>query len=111
MRAPHNNQQLAAGGDAAAEELLALSHLINQAVGDAISGVLLVEASLRRRVVPDLGVWAALYDDLPSRQAKVVVPDRSAIRTSRAETRVEAPQGLQALIDEAVAAVPQGAGW
>jgi hypothetical protein len=41
-----------------------------QAVGDAISGILLVEVALRRRGwgLPD---WAALYADLPSRQSKV----------------------------------------
>ncbi len=40
-----------------------------QAVGDAMSGILLVEAALRRRGwgLPD---WGALYADLPSRQLK-----------------------------------------
>lgn len=50
--------------------MLALSELINQAVGDAISGILLVEAALRRRQW-GLAEWAALYTDLPSRQTKV----------------------------------------
>ena len=41
-----------------------------QAVGDALSGVLLVEAALRILgwSLPD---WAATYADLPSRQLKV----------------------------------------
>lgn len=55
---------------AAARELLALSEAINQAVGDAISGILLVEAALRRRQW-GLAEWAHLYTDLPSRQTKV----------------------------------------
>ena len=42
-----------------------------QAVGDAISGILLVEAALRRRSW-GLADWAALYDDLPSRQLQVI---------------------------------------
>lgn len=96
-----------AEGSQAARELLALSLLINQAVGDAISGILLVEAALRRRGW-GLADWAALYTDLPSRQLKVRVADRGAIQTSHAETRVAAPQGLQPLIDAAVAGVPSG---
>lgn len=61
--------QLAAESKAAAD-LLALSVVINQAVGDAISGILLVEAALRRRGW-GLAHWVALYTDLPSRQLKV----------------------------------------
>ena len=44
--------------------------VINQAVGDAISGILMVEAALRQRGW-GLPQWAALYADLPSRQLKV----------------------------------------
>lgn len=54
----------------AAKDLLALVDMINQAVGDALSGVLLVEAALSRRQW-GLNEWATLYDDLPSRQMKV----------------------------------------
>ena len=59
-----------AGESAAARDLLALAAVINQAVGDAISGILLVEIALRRRGW-GLDEWAALYTDLPSRQSKV----------------------------------------
>jgi phosphoacetylglucosamine mutase len=55
---------------AAARDLLSLAALINQAVGDAISGILLVEAALRQRGW-GLSEWAELYTDLPSRQMKV----------------------------------------
>ena len=41
-----------------------------QAVGDALSGVLLVEAALRI-LGWTLSDWAATYADLPSRQLKV----------------------------------------
>ena len=73
-----------------------------QAVGDALSGVLMVEAGLRRRQW-GLRQWAELYQDLPSRQTKVLVADRSVISTINAETQVASPPGLQALVDQAVA--------
>ena len=73
-----------------------------QAVGDALSGVLMVEAALRRRQW-GLEQWGQLYQDLPSRQSKVLVADRGVISTINAETQVAAPAGLQALIDQAVA--------
>ena len=88
-----------AGESRAAANLLALSVVINQAVGDALSGILLVEAALRRKAW-GLDAWAALYTDLPSRQAKVTVADRTVIVTTDAETRVAAPAGLQAAIDD-----------
>ena len=80
--------------------------LTMQAVGDALSGVLLVEAGLRRRQW-GLGQWAGLYQDLPSRQTKVLVADRSMITTINAETEVSSPAGLQALINQAVAGKAQ----
>jgi hypothetical protein len=46
--------------------ILAIGRLMNQAVGDAISGLLLVEAVLRCGT--SLEAWEGLYADLPSRQ-------------------------------------------
>ena len=43
-----------------------------QAVGDALSGVLLVEGALRI-LGWTLSDWAATYTDIPSRQLKVTV--------------------------------------
>lgn len=54
----------------AALRLLAVSKLINQAVGDALSGLLLVETILRH-MGWSIHQWNALYQDLPSRQLKV----------------------------------------
>lgn len=99
--------RLVAGESAAAAELLALDGVINAAVGDAISGILLVEAALRRKGW-GLEQWAELYSDLPSRQLKVKVADRSVIATTDAERRVAAPAALQEAIDKAVAGVPSG---
>ena len=58
------------GQQEAAVKLLALADMVNQAVGDALSGLLLVEAALRRKAW-GLIEWAELYTDLPSRQLKV----------------------------------------
>lgn len=85
----------------AASELLALNGVVNPAVGDAISGILLVEAALRRKGW-DLQRWASLYSDLPSRQLKVRVADRSVIKTTDAERKVAQPLGMQQQIDAVV---------
>lgn len=54
----------------ALRKLRALTEVMNPAVGDALSGVLAVEAVLRLRGW-GLDEWDALYADLPSRQLKV----------------------------------------
>lgn len=59
-----------AGSSKAARELLAVAEMVNQAVGDAISGILLVEAALRRRQW-GLKELAGIYSDLPSCMLKV----------------------------------------
>jgi phosphoacetylglucosamine mutase len=96
-----------AGENSAATELLALNSVINAAVGDAVSGILIVEAALRRKKW-SLEQWAGLYADLPSCQMKVKVADRSVISTTDAERRVAEPKALQDKIDELVAGVPGG---
>jgi phosphoacetylglucosamine mutase len=72
-------------------QLLAVSRLMNQAVGDAISGLLLCDAVLRSGT--SLADWQALYTDLPSRQLKLVVADRTVITTTDAERRCVSPAG------------------
>jgi phosphoacetylglucosamine mutase len=63
---------LVSGSEAekAALRLLAVSKLINQSVGDALSGVLLVEVILKH-MGWSIHIWNELYHDLPSRQLKV----------------------------------------
>lgn len=56
--------------ETAALRLLAVSKLINQAIGDALSGLLLVEAILQH-MGWSIRRWSELYQDLPSRQLKV----------------------------------------
>ncbi|CAM9385398.1 unnamed protein product [Scytosiphon promiscuus] len=98
-------------GDASIEQsvrrLLSSATLINQAVGDALSDLLFCEAVLRLK---GWGCkdWAALYADLPSRQAKTAVADRSIITCSPDETSTLLPSGLQTTLDEAMASTPNG---
>ncbi|XP_044502095.1 phosphoacetylglucosamine mutase isoform X2 [Mangifera indica] len=87
--------------------LLAVSKLINQAVGDALSGVLLVEAILRH-MGWSIHKWNELYQDLPSRQLKVKVVDRSACVTANAETVAVSPPGIQEAINAEIAKHHQG---
>ncbi|XP_077247400.1 phosphoacetylglucosamine mutase-like [Tasmannia lanceolata] len=87
--------------------LLAVSKLINQAVGDALSGLLLVEAVLQYKGW-SIERWSELYQDLPSRQLKVKVADRTAVITANAETVVVKPSGLQELINSETAKYPRG---
>lgn len=87
--------------------LLAVSKLINQAVGDALSGVLLVEAMLLYNGW-SIHKWNELYHDLPSRQLKVKVVDRTAVVTGNAETVVLQPAGIQEAINVETAKFRQG---
>ncbi|KXZ56114.1 hypothetical protein GPECTOR_2g997 [Gonium pectorale] len=96
-----------AGDHPAAKELLLLARLINQTVGDAISGLLLVELILRRKGWT-LADWEALYTDLPSRQLKLKVADRSTITTADAERVCVTPAGLQDAIAQTVSQFPMG---
>ncbi|KAL2545343.1 Phosphoacetylglucosamine mutase [Forsythia ovata] len=91
----------------AALRLLAVSKLINQAVGDSLSGLLLVEAILKHMGWSML-IWNELYHDLPSKQLKVKVVDRTAVSTANAETVVVRPVGIQDAINAETAKYPQG---
>eukprot|EP00928_Gymnodinium_smaydae_P013233 TRINITY_DN14844_c0_g1_i1.p1 TRINITY_DN14844_c0_g1~~TRINITY_DN14844_c0_g1_i1.p1 ORF type:complete len:638 (+),score=190.40 TRINITY_DN14844_c0_g1_i1:84-1997(+) len=92
----------------AAELLLLLRDLINETVGDAFSDFLAVEAVL---YALDMSAedWLAEYEDLPNRQLKVSVKDRGVFETTNAERTCVKPEGLQAKIDELVAAAGAGA--
>jgi len=96
-----------AGKAASAARLLAAKQLVNQAIGDAISAILLVEAILLLRGW-SIERWDAMYEDLPSRQAKLGVADRAALRVNEDETRTLEPAELQREIDALAAAHPRG---
>ncbi|XAR54850.1 Phosphoacetylglucosamine mutase [Bertholletia excelsa] len=86
----------------AALRLLAVSNLINQAMGDALSGLLLVEAILRH--------MDCYYCErrLLLLHVFVKVVDRTAVITTNAETVVVKPLGIQEAINDETAKYPQG---
>jgi phosphoacetylglucosamine mutase len=91
----------------ALETLRALVDLINQAVGDALSDILLVEVILAHKNW-NLENWLATYSDLPNRLVRVEVRDRNIFRTVDAERKIESPPGIQREIDDLVGKYKQG---
>ena len=91
----------------ALQELESAMNIINETVGDAISDMLIVEAILGKKEW-DLTTWDRCYQDLPNRQRKVQVKDRTVIATTDAETKTTSPPGLQEEIDKLVAKVKKG---
>lgn len=91
----------------AIKHLLAFSDLINQAVGDSLSDMLMVEAVLAHR---GWGAqeWNAAYEDLPNRLLKVEVPDRNIFVATDAERKLASPEGTQHKIEEAMRKVEMG---
>ncbi|KAF6040363.1 PGM3 [Bugula neritina] len=88
-------------------KLSALTQLIMQIVGDAISDLVFVEAILTDLKMT-LSQWNDQYTDLPNVLCKVSVADRQVIKTTNAERTATSPIGLQAAIDEAVLKVSKG---
>jgi len=83
------------------QRLRVLPRLVNQAVGDALSDLLLVDAILfLKGWTPQ--IWNSLYVDMPSRQYKVRVRDKSVIVTNENETKVRSPTSLQTALDAAL---------
>jgi len=112
IRSLANNQSNDMCGDNSskshyAKKLLDLLELINPTVGDAMCDLLAVEAILHLKnwTVKD---WSSVYTDLPNRQLKVKVADRTVIVTSDAERQVTSPSGLQAMINQTVTKFPNG---
>jgi phosphoacetylglucosamine mutase len=82
----------------ALNSLKAITNLINQAVGDAISDMLLVEVILAHKSWGPKE-WDSTYTDLPNRLVRVVVSDRSKFKTTDQERKLVEPKGLQERID------------
>lgn len=94
-------------------QLLAAHQLINQATGDAMSDLLFVEVLLIQRNW-SIADWDRMYTDLPSRQTKVQVADRSVLKADDVDdTQVLAPDALRAAIADTLAAYSgkQGRGF
>jgi phosphoacetylglucosamine mutase len=75
-----------------------LPELINPAVGDAWSDLLLMDAILQLQNMTLLN-WNNMYADLPSRQMAVRVSDRTMVTTNDTETKCLSPVGMQAELD------------
>ncbi|KAL8733787.1 MAG: hypothetical protein Q9181_003456 [Wetmoreana brouardii] len=99
---PHSPAQ-----SSALETLRALTALINQTVGDALSDLLLVEVILAHKGWGPKE-WDLTYTDLPNRLVPVEVADRSIFKAVDAERRLESPPGVQAQIDAAVGKFKNG---
>lgn len=56
----------------------------------------------------DLQKWHTLYTDLPSKQQKVAVPDKSMVACSEDECTVVRPAALQEDLQAAMLSVSQG---
>ncbi|CAF3211590.1 unnamed protein product [Rotaria socialis] len=91
----------------AAKQLHVFIDIINETVGDALADLLATEAILCLMNLSIEG-WLDLYHDLPQRQLKVAVKDRTMIQTTDAERRCTAPAHLQDCIDELVSKYPSG---
>ncbi|KAK4620127.1 Phosphoacetylglucosamine mutase [Fulvia fulva] len=91
------------------EILRALTDLINQTVGDAISDFLLVETILAHKEYT-VKEWLATYTDMPNKLAKQKVHYRGDYVTvpGTAEQKLKYPQGLQRDIDAEVAKYKNG---
>jgi phosphoacetylglucosamine mutase len=91
----------------ALETLRALTDLINQTVGDALSDMLLVETILAHKSWTPRE-WDLTYTDLPNRLARVEVNDRNIFKTTDAERKLIKPDGFQGQIDALVAKFKDG---
>ncbi|KAL1311272.1 hypothetical protein AAFC00_001460 [Neodothiora populina] len=89
--------------------LIALTDLINQTVGDALSDMLLVEVILAHKGY-SCTEWLNNYTDLPNRLVRVEVADRNQFTTveGTAERKLATPDGAQAEIDKLVAKYKDG---
>lgn len=91
----------------ALETLRALTDLINQTVGDALSDMLLVETILAHKTWTPKE-WDLTYTDLPNRLVRVEVADRNIFKTTNAERTLVEPQGTQARLDGLVSKFKDG---
>ncbi|KAK5132187.1 hypothetical protein LTR08_009310 [Meristemomyces frigidus] len=93
----------------ALDTLKALTNLINQTVGDALSDLLLVEVVLAHKewTVED---WLGTYTDMPNKLAKVYVNDRGNFRTIKgtAERQLESPPGMQDRLNDIMRKYKEG---
>jgi phosphoacetylglucosamine mutase len=85
-------------GEGKGTKLASMARVVNQAVGDGLSDLLMVEGILKNLGL-GLAEWDSAYCDLPSRQIKIKVADRLAFVTEDADRIVVSPVGLQERIN------------
>ncbi|TPX57591.1 hypothetical protein PhCBS80983_g03726 [Powellomyces hirtus] len=107
IKAFHSTQGTTDEEKKALETLRALTDLINQTVGDALSDMLMVEAILvsQQRSYAD---WDSAYSDLPSRLEKVKVSNRLEFVAIKADTELSKPDGLQQKINQQMSKFKNG---
>lgn len=93
--------------NAALNTIKALTQLINQTVGDALSDLLLIEIILAHKSWGPKE-WDLTYTDLPNRLVRIEVPDRGIFKTTDAERKLESPPKVQADIDALVGKYKSG---
>ncbi|KAK3079158.1 hypothetical protein LTS18_005588 [Coniosporium uncinatum] len=91
----------------ALETLRAVTELINQTVGDALSDLLLVEVILAHKGWT-CQEWLNTYVDLPNRLVRVEVKDRNIFQAVDAERKLEKPEGAQKDIETEIAKYTKG---
>ena len=84
---------------AAATQLLSFTQVVNSIVGDALSNILAIEAVLSMLKLTAVE-WDNLYTDLPYRQLKIAVKDRTIFETVDAERKVAKPDTIQVARNE-----------
>ena len=107
VKAFHTTKPESPAQASALETLRALTDLINQTVGDALSDMLLVETILAHKSWTPRE-WDLTYTDLPNRLVRVEVGNRNIFKTTDAERKLVEPQGTQAQIDALVAKFKDG---
>lgn len=84
-----------------------LKGVINEAVGDSFSILLLIEHILAHKTI-SIDAWFHLYEDFPSCLLKVQIGDRRVIKTGNCERTVTKPASLQQSISDTVAQLSKG---
>lgn len=93
--------------DIAKSRIIALTKVINQSVGDAVSDMLLVLAILHILKL-DLKSWDLLYQDYPSKQTKIPSVNKFKITCTDDETSALTPIELQNALNIAMKSIPNG---
>ncbi|KAG0649672.1 N-acetylglucosamine-phosphate mutase [Hyphodiscus hymeniophilus] len=107
LKAFHSKNPESPAQASALSTLRALTDLINQTVGDALSDMLLVETILAHKTWTPRE-WDLTYVDLPNRLVRVEVADRNMFKTTNAERTLVEPHGVQDQIDALVAKFKDG---